>query len=354
MTKFHENFDEEKVGQVAETYNIKLDRDKTGDDRDQKSSPPLKRTKFPDSECSVNNIDNTVDTTLETVADTAEATTKADTVSWTSSSNTKDSHLDSTRSETAVDSVTTDIAADTVVCSTNSTTKSPQCWSEYLTTHMLHHKGLKHSKPWQKATCNPSPETRYMQLCAFAARDVDSEYPRGVHIVVAACSDGFVRVFGFQEKAKKFSFLAHSSFHDHCVLCVKHHIPQIHLPSNKKSSNRDTCNSNPTNQSPGDNSSANHSAEDNASAPQHAGANHVPCNNEVYIMSSATDGRMALWDVGSLVEDFCRIIIKEDGDTDSEKKQPNIPETKNLGSPALMIEAHQSGVNAIDILETSG
>ena len=67
------------------------------------------------------------------------------------------------------------------------------CRYKHLAGHMLQRKGRRHRKPWKKATYDSSTETRYMSVCAFSTREVDPSLSPGVHILTAACSDGYIR-----------------------------------------------------------------------------------------------------------------------------------------------------------------
>ena len=67
------------------------------------------------------------------------------------------------------------------------------CRYKHLAGHMLQRKGRRHRKPWKKATYDSSTETRYMSVCAFSTREVDPGLGPGVHVLTAACSDGYIR-----------------------------------------------------------------------------------------------------------------------------------------------------------------
>ena len=67
------------------------------------------------------------------------------------------------------------------------------CRYKHLAGHMLQRKGRRHRKPWKKATYDSSTETRYMSVCAFSTREVDHELSPRVHVLTAACSDGYIR-----------------------------------------------------------------------------------------------------------------------------------------------------------------
>ena len=66
-------------------------------------------------------------------------------------------------------------------------------WSEHLGTHLLCAKGLKHCKPWKSHLYDASAETRYMALTTFCLVEFSAELPQELHVIAAACSDGFVR-----------------------------------------------------------------------------------------------------------------------------------------------------------------
>ena len=72
-------------------------------------------------------------------------------------------------------------------------TASATCRYKHLAGHMLSRKGRRHRKPWKKAMYDSSTETRYMSVCAFSTREVDPGLSPRVHVLTAACSDGFIR-----------------------------------------------------------------------------------------------------------------------------------------------------------------
>ncbi|OWF38296.1 WD repeat-containing protein 6-like [Mizuhopecten yessoensis] len=128
---------------------------------------------------------------------------------------------------------------------------------ETLYNYMIDHWNNRNRKPWKGHNLKPNPETRFMDLAVVRVKDVWSLAPPGVHILMAACSDGYVRFYCFDEEVQTLTLLEESAFHDHCVLQVLsmiHHTP--------------------------DNSS------------------HLVC------LSAATDGRVAFWDLNHLVLDF--------------------------------------------------
>ncbi|XP_067037076.1 tRNA (34-2'-O)-methyltransferase regulator WDR6-like isoform X3 [Acropora muricata] len=73
-------------------------------------------------------------------------------------------------------------------------------------------------------------EIRFMSLTSLCASELTNQYPhdqfvdscQSLYFVMAACSDGFVRIFAFDEEQKKFSLLAQSQYLKRCVLTINH------------------------------------------------------------------------------------------------------------------------------------
>ncbi|XP_060064987.1 WD repeat-containing protein 6-like [Ylistrum balloti] len=128
---------------------------------------------------------------------------------------------------------------------------------ETLCNYMMDHWNSKNRKPWKGHDLKPNPETRFMDLAVVRAQDVWLMAPISVHILMAACSDGYVRFYSFDEEARTLTLLGEPMFHDHCVLHVMSLI---------------------------------HHTQDSGS--------HLVC------LSAATDGQVAFWDLNHLILDF--------------------------------------------------
>ncbi|XP_033756154.1 LOW QUALITY PROTEIN: WD repeat-containing protein 6-like [Pecten maximus] len=125
---------------------------------------------------------------------------------------------------------------------------------ETLCNYMMDHWNNRNRKPWKGHDLKPNPETRFMDLAAVKAQDVWPLAPPGVHVLMVACSDGYVRFYCFDEELRTLTLLGESVFHDHCVLQVR---SMIHcVPDNSR---------------------------------------HLVC------ISAATDGRVAFWDLNHIV-----------------------------------------------------
>ena len=70
---------------------------------------------------------------------------------------------------------------------------NPSGWLEHLASHVRCPKGRRCRKPWKKASYDPTPEMRYMKMCAFRFQDLLPNVESHLHIVVAVCSVGSIR-----------------------------------------------------------------------------------------------------------------------------------------------------------------
>nr|XP_032822325.1 WD repeat-containing protein 6 [Petromyzon marinus] len=133
------------------------------------------------------------------------------------------------------------------------------------------------------------PETRYMCVCVVGP----SVGTRGVHLVAAACSDAYVRLFAFEERARSLELLAESDTLQRCVLCVD----SVDLGSN------------------------------------------LGGRRCVLLASGATDGTVAFWDVGRFV-----------GGQPSASAEPGgTSQPADLGTPCGAFRVHQSGVSCVRV-----
>ncbi|KAI8062820.1 uncharacterized protein B0P05DRAFT_556237 [Gilbertella persicaria] len=136
------------------------------------------------------------------------------------------------------------------------------------------------------ATCpalSEDIETRIMDTTAFA---IDSK--RGLHIIGAVYSDAMIRFWLFNETTRKFSLIADGTWHAKCILQIT----------------------------------------------------HVKREDGIYFFTSATDGRVAVWDIS---DDLYTAITSNE--------QLEIEPTKaafRLSEPAFHYSVHMSGVNALE------
>ncbi|KAI0211811.1 WD repeat-containing protein 6 [Lamellibrachia satsuma] len=186
------------------------------------------------------------------------------------------------------------------------------CWQKHIASHMLLQKE-RHRKSWKKTACNSSPETRYMDVCAFSLTDLDHSLSPHGHVLTAACSDGYIRIFRFDESDGTFCLIAQSDFHDHCVLVVRHFIITTL-------------------------------------------ANH----RRAYILSAGTDGRIAFWDIADIMTECTHSEEKcSSGATNEEVdnfhqglKQPSMT-TGFPASHTLTVEnASEIRTNLADMLDS--
>nr|XP_056720125.1 WD repeat-containing protein 6 [Euleptes europaea] len=138
------------------------------------------------------------------------------------------------------------------------------------------------------------PETRYMSVAVLAGPE-DAELPGPLLFLAAACSDGSVRLFLLLEHAHKLWLVAESFHHQRCVLKV-----QVF-----------TCNT------------------------ADRGRRH-------FLVSAATDGGIAFWDITATI----------DGATEAVKAEVREMKLLALGTLVFTIQAHSCGVNSLHVQET--
>ncbi|KAL5020348.1 hypothetical protein ScPMuIL_003240 [Solemya velum] len=179
------------------------------------------------------------------------------------------------------------------------------CLAENLGRYMLcqKHKRKKY-KPWKENHGHSDPETRIMDLSAFPASDISKSCPDGICFLLAACSDGFLRLLAFSEEEREFSLILETGYHSNCVLQVDHII---------------------------------HGEKDH---PQ------------VLVLSAATDGRIAVWNLTNQCQKFLNYYDEEPEDElcDGIKEDQSIEFNE---VPITIFQAHQSGVNSLHISKLS-
>lgn len=136
------------------------------------------------------------------------------------------------------------------------------------------------------------PETRYMSLSVVCGTNSE-QLPMPCTFLVAACSDGSVRLFVLLEAAQKLLLVAESFHHQRCVLKVE---AFLHTRAEERK--------------------------------------HLLC-------SAATDGSVAFWDITSTIR----------AATDALQRSEEEMRPLALGTPLLTVMAHSCGVNSLHIQE---
>ena len=116
-------------------------------------------------------------------------------------------------------------------------------------------------------------------------------------IIVIVC-----RQYVYDEKEKRFIQLSSLAFHNKCILCVSH---LFHVPSSQR-------------------------------------LDGLPCTPLAFLCSTATDGRVAIWSLEAIL---CQWMLQHS--SSSTNDQGGLDRLATTTRPSCIIEAHQSGVNAI-------
>ncbi|KAK4515202.1 uncharacterized protein ATC70_002812 [Mucor velutinosus] len=146
--------------------------------------------------------------------------------------------------------------------------------------------GLVHLNCLEVATCptlSVDIESRIMDTTAFAISP-----SKGLHIVGAVYSDAMIRFWLFNEVTRKFCLVADGTWHAKCILQIT----------------------------------------------------HVEVADKVYFLTSATDGRIAVWDI----HDDLYAAVATHGQLEAEPTKAAF----RLSEPAFYYSAHMSGVNALE------
>lgn len=152
--------------------------------------------------------------------------------------------------------------------------------------------GLVHLNCLEVATCptlSVDIESRIMDTTAFAIAP-----NKGLHIIGAVYSDAMIRFWLFNEVTRKFCLVADGTWHAKCILQIT----------------------------------------------------HVKVGDKVYFLTSATDGRIAVWDI---FDDLYAAVQTQD--------QLEAEPTKaafRLSEPVFYYSAHMSGVNALEAVPYQG
>lgn len=78
-----------------------------------------------------------------------------------------------------------------------------------------------HRRRRRKHDSQSFSEIRFMSLTSLSAANLKDSC-QSLYFVLAACSDGFVRIFSFDERRNRFSLLAQSLYLKRCVLTISH------------------------------------------------------------------------------------------------------------------------------------
>ncbi|XP_078668527.1 tRNA (34-2'-O)-methyltransferase regulator WDR6-like [Branchiostoma floridae x Branchiostoma belcheri] len=221
---------------------------------------------------------------------------------------------------------------------TEPTTSDVECHIEYLTSHNLVERRKRRKKSGAaQLEEEEEVEMRYMALTAWQGRQGET-HAAHLYFVAAACSDGFLRLFVYDDRDRRMRLFCVSDFHHHCVLSVDHFFTTT--------------------------------AD---------GTTHT------YVISGATDGQTAVWNVTpflssvyhpthhdirvpEMVEASAKVpqilstgtTESQDGTNASTIDSPVLKMKLNSGfpgktsklkmdSPDVLLKNHQSGVNAVSI-----
>ncbi|GES97579.1 WD repeat-containing protein 6 [Rhizophagus clarus] len=134
------------------------------------------------------------------------------------------------------------------------------------------------------------PETRIMDTSVYP---IDPS--KGLHFIAAVYSDSVLRVWLFDEKERKFFLIGDAKFHPKCILQVRHLI----ISASSK--------------------------------------------DGIILVTSATDGSVAIWDVSTPVYSYLGLYDKNN----------EVINSLDLGKPVYSYQAHQSGINCLSIHQMS-
>ncbi|KAI8089880.1 WD40-repeat-containing domain protein [Halteromyces radiatus] len=134
-------------------------------------------------------------------------------------------------------------------------------------------------------------ETRIMDLTTIV---IDSS--RGLHLVGAVYSDAMIRIWLFNEKTRQFSLIVDGTWHAKCILQITH---LVLAQENEK--------------------------------------------NRILFFTSATDGKVAIWDISEELYSVLENVEQVEMD-------PTKPAIK-LSQPLGFYLVHMSGVNALEVMD---
>jgi hypothetical protein len=152
--------------------------------------------------------------------------------------------------------------------------------------------GLVNLNCLEVATCHTLTEeieSRIMDTTVFA---IDAK--RGLHIIGAVYSDAIIRFWLFNEVTRKFSLVADGTWHAKCILQIT----------------------------------------------------HAKLNDHIYFFTSATDGRIAIWDISDKLYE----AVENNEELEAEPTKAAF----RLSEPVFNYSAHMSGVNALEVVPYKG
>ncbi|CAG8498991.1 7232_t:CDS:10 [Acaulospora morrowiae] len=141
------------------------------------------------------------------------------------------------------------------------------------------------------ASCSPMSDILETRIMDIAVHSIDST--KGIHLVAAGYSDSTLRIWFFDEYIRDFLLIGYARFHFKCILQVKHLVVEAFDGMNK---------------------------------------------DGMILFTSATDGRVAIFDISQLVHRNIHMY-----DVNIKDRTFNL----DLCDPIYFYQAHQSGVNCI-------
>ncbi|KAI8372110.1 WD40-repeat-containing domain protein [Blakeslea trispora] len=156
--------------------------------------------------------------------------------------------------------------------------------------------GLEEFKCWKMEELDGTVHCLELASCPALTEDMESRImdtsvfalDGGLHIIGAVYSDAMIRIWLFNEQTRQFSLLADGTWHAKCILQIS----------------------------------------------------HVRQGDQVYFFTSATDGQVAIWDIGQPIH----LALQE---IEQLETQPTLAAFKLL-TPDFYYRVHMSGVNALE------
>ncbi|CAG8467892.1 4567_t:CDS:10 [Ambispora leptoticha] len=178
---------------------------------------------------------------------------------------------------------------------------------------------------WSRCpTISEIPETRIMDISVFPINfQHRHQNTSGLHFVAAVYSDSVLRIWIFDETTRHFYLLGDATFHNKCILQVKHLVI-------------------------GDQQSKKEEEENNECE------NSVEEEWRIILFTCATDGRIAIWDVSKSVQNFLNTFSQSTKNPLSSYSFNDLISKllqykKPLDQPTMVYKAHQSGVNCMEV-----
>lgn len=179
-----------------------------------------------------------------------------------------------------------------------------------MTGVLLNEVGRRFKKPWKFPHQVHDPETRVLDIAVKRANRLGDDIPKDLFVISTACSDGFLRMFTYEERTDSLNLLIASEFHMHCVL--KTCMLVVHTGDHVTSVQSDHV---------------------------------IPKNRtRLIVLSAATDGVVAFWDMTAI----CRNYAYQ---TDCETSvNGGVKEVSAFEfQPFFTLSLHQNGINGLSI-----